>query len=130
MGFHSFITQDTDKSISNKYSDKGALPVYMTDNKGNQWHEDDYEGYGSFGDKDFYELLAEMNGMSTRDEGLNLYFSDTPHLQPNLTERKNWEWQDLAIENCPNQGYFYDDEWGPDDPVLVVSSEGKAYKGK
>ena len=113
MGFHSFITQDTDKSISNKYSDKGALPVYMTDNKGNQWHEDDYEGYGSFGDKDFYELLAEMNGMSTRDEGLNLYFSDTPHLQPNLTERKNWEWQDLAVENCPNQGYLYDDEWDP-----------------
>ena len=29
MGFFSWKTSDTNKSISNKYSDRGALPVYL-----------------------------------------------------------------------------------------------------
>ncbi len=74
MGFFSWITQDTDRSIPSTYSDRRTFPVYMHDNKGNVFKEDNYEGYGEFGGKDYYELLAEMNGKSDRLEGITLEF--------------------------------------------------------
>ena len=46
MGFFSWKTQDTDRSIANNYSNKSVFSVTMTDNKGNRWHEHNYEGYG------------------------------------------------------------------------------------
>lgn len=33
----------------------------MTDDKGNKWTDDHYEGYGRFDGKDYYVLVAEMN---------------------------------------------------------------------
>lgn len=68
MGFFSWKTQDTDKSIPSKHSIKPTFKVYMKDNEGNMWEEDDYEGYGVFGDKDYYELVAEMNGFNFDNE--------------------------------------------------------------
>jgi hypothetical protein len=38
------------------------MHVVMCDDKGNKYVEECYEGYGVFGGKDFYELVAEMNG--------------------------------------------------------------------
>lgn len=67
MGFFSWITQDTGKSIANRHSVRPTFPVTMTDNKGNKWHEKNYDGYGEFGGKDYYELIAEMNGKATGD---------------------------------------------------------------
>jgi len=61
MGFFSWKTQDTKRSIANIYSNHYAVEVTMTDNKGNKWLEKNYEGYGVFGGKDYYQLLAEMN---------------------------------------------------------------------
>jgi hypothetical protein len=61
MGFFSWKTQDTNKSIANTFSCKPTFKVVMKDNKGNEWVEEDYEGYGVFGGKDYYQLLAEMN---------------------------------------------------------------------
>jgi len=58
MGMFSFFTQDTDERIVNGK----PMHVVMVDNKGNQYVEECYEGYGVFGGKDYYELLAEMNG--------------------------------------------------------------------
>lgn len=110
MGFFSWITQDTGRSISNTYSTRDTFPVTMTDNKGNSWKETEYEGYGDFGGKDFYELLAEMNGLTTREEGIDLAFSGKEHLQPNLTEDMEWKWVDSHPDICPAQGYFYGDE--------------------
>ena len=107
MGFFSWITQDTDRSIPNHFSYRSTFSVTMTDNKGNQWHEDEYEGYGVFGGKDFYELLAEMNGKKTREEGIDLAFGSEPYISPNLTESKNWKWVNEHPETCPDQGYFY-----------------------
>lgn len=107
MGFFSFKTQDTNKSIANRHSSQGTFPVTMTDNKGNKWHEEDYGGYGEFGDKDYYELLAEMNGKEGRDEGINLESSNIPHIAPNLTEKKDGVWVDEKPKPCPYQGYFY-----------------------
>ena len=109
MGFFSWITQDTRKSISNVHTDRGPLRVTMTDNKGNRWHEDEYDGYGVFGGKDYFELLAEMNGLGPdRDKGINLvYDSGKKFLSPNLTENPRWEWKDEVPKDCPHQGFFY-----------------------
>ena len=107
MGFFSFKTQDTNKSIANRYSDKKTFTVYMKDNKGNIWKESNYEGYGEFQQKDFYELLAEMNGLQTRDEGIKLYFSDQDFISPNLLQDPSKKWIKNAPESCEFQGYFY-----------------------
>jgi hypothetical protein len=116
MGFFSWKTQDTDKSISNVYSNKKPFFVAMHDNKGNIWTESAYDGYGTFGDKDFYELLAEMNGLTTREQGIELAYSGKEYLSPNLTESIDWQWSNAIPENCEFQGFFYDDEaddsWG------------------
>lgn len=61
MGFFSWKTQDTKRSIANIHSSRDVFTVYMKDNKGNVWKEDSYDGYGVIGGIDFYQLLAEMN---------------------------------------------------------------------
>lgn len=111
MGFFSWKTQDTNKSIANIYSGLPTFTVYMTDDRGNQWKEDNYEGYGVFGGKDYYELLAEMNGLSgenLRSQGISLNYSNEDFKSPNLTESKDWKWEDSSPENCEYQGYFYE----------------------
>mgnify|MGYP005830261429 CR=1 FL=1 len=113
MGFFSWKTQDTKKSIVNKYSKKPTFSVTMTDNKGNRWHEHNYEGYGEFGGKDFFELLAEMNGKEGREVGINIAFSKKPHLQPNLTEDYEHQWVNKHPKDCPDQGYFYHKDVSP-----------------
>lgn len=113
MGFFSFITQDTNQSIFNYHTGK-QFPVMMTDNKGNRWIESDYAGYGVFGGKDYYQLLAEMNGYNDRRKGVDLYFSNRethPNiLFPNLTEDMQWTWRNERPNDCPNQGYFEEEE--------------------
>jgi len=116
MGLFSWKTQDTDKSIPCEGSGRPLLDVIMLDNKGNKWKESAYEGYGVFGGKDFYELLAEMNGIKAsflnemRGSGISLAFSGKPILWPNLVESDRWEWRNEGPENCEFQGYFYDDD--------------------
>ncbi len=107
MGFFSFKTQDTKRSIPNIHSLVQTFEVTMTDNKGNKWKENSYMGYGVFGGKDFYELLAEMNGKQTRDDGIDLYFGKKPFISPNLTENRDWNWINKAPKPCKLQGFFY-----------------------
>ena len=134
MGFFSWKTMDTDKSISNSYSSRGAFKVDMLDDKGNVWTETYYEGYGVFGGKDYYELLAEMNGVTSdlegedytdymRGEGISIAFKDNgsgDHTfavkYPNLVgEAKGWRYNYYGPDSCADQGYFYDDESDEDD---------------
>jgi len=118
MGFFSWKTQDTNRSIHNRYvNNRKPFTVYMRDDKGNVWREDDYEGYGVFGGKDYYELLAEMNGWASREDGINIAFGEVPFKAPNLTEREDWTYNWRGPEDCPDQGYFYDDYdcWEDDD---------------
>ena len=130
MGFFSWRTQDTDRSIANKYSNRKTFPVVMIDNKGNKWVEQDYEGYGVFGGKDYYELLAEMNGVEIdkdienyedkmRAAGISLAFSKGNHsgvgtegvYYPNLIEKaEGWVYEMAGPDSCPDQGYFYDED--------------------
>jgi len=129
MGFFSWNTQDTDKSIANQYSNRKTFRIQMIDNKGNVWTEDDYEGYGRFGDKDYYELLAEMNGFTSdktgeaytdeaRGFGIDLAFKDNGSgvategvYYPNLIEKADgWVYEMGGPDSCDFQGYFYDEE--------------------
>lgn len=126
MGFFSWLTQDTEKSIPNQYSDRTTFPVYLKDNKGNVWEENEYEGYGVFGGKDFFELVAEMNGKTTRDEGHTIAFSGQPYLSPNLFEDKDSEWTNSIPQDCEFQGYFYcdeDDDMDDDDDFFFDREE-------
>jgi hypothetical protein len=113
MGFFSWLTNDTEVSISNEHSSQGVREVVMIDNKDNHWEESSYDGYGNFGGKDYYELLAEMNGKgSNRSIGIDLDFSgDTSIIFPNLIEKENfeagWKWVNEKPKHCPSQGFFY-----------------------
>ena len=132
MGFFSWKTQDTDKSIANSYSNRDVFRVEMIDNAGNVFTEDNYEGYGRFGGKDYYELLAEMNGFvsekyekgteeytdEARGFGISLAFKDNGSgvategvYYPNLIEKADgWVYEMMGPDNCENQGYFYANE--------------------
>ena len=131
MGFFSWKTQDTDKSIANMHSNREPFFVCMHDNKGNIWTEKYYEGYGEFGGKDFYELLAEMNGLKTRQQGIDLAYSGKEYLSPNLTEAIDWTWTNEKPESCKYQGYFYNDdevdELDEDDDSWLVDEDEDDY---
>ena len=90
---------------------------------GRTFTERNYEGYGEFGGKDFYELLAELNGLgSDRSAGIDLSFKDNPSgddtpgvIYPKLVEELSWdvEGQYANLPNprsCDEQGFFYPGE--------------------
>lgn len=115
MGFFSFITQNTDESIANVHSSEMTIPVYLIDNKGNRYFESEYQGYGEFGGKDIFELIAEMNGKKTRDEGIKIYYNEETYNTPLLLELTQYMEEEIIelreantkIQRCENQGFFY-----------------------
>lgn len=121
MGVFSWITQDTGRSIvsSNNTADKPTFKVHMIDGKGRCWEEENYSGYGEFGGKDFYELIAEMNGCSSaltstayteymRNQGIAIAFGNEEYSSPNLVEEISaWYYVKEAPRSCEHQGYFY-----------------------
>ena len=121
MGQFSWITQDTNESIRCNVLDERAI-AYMHDNKGNVWEENCYEGYGEFGGKDFFQLLAEMNNVADltgdvekdRLVGIDLYYSNNC-ISPNLTRNKNWIWIDDKPEDDINQGWGEEEQEEDDD---------------
>ena len=76
MGFFSWKTSDTKKSISNNASERGALPVYMITEDGQIFQEDNYDGYGEFGGKDIYNLIAELNDLKAINGELRIQAID------------------------------------------------------
>jgi len=134
MGFFSWKTQDTDRSIANAYSTRSTFTVVMLDDKGNKWYEQNYDGYGVFSGKDYYELLAEMNGLTSeltgeeytddmRMKGIDLAFKDNPSGEgtdgvkfPNLVEMaEGWQYDLIGPESCEWQGFFYDTDEDEDE---------------
>jgi hypothetical protein len=123
MGFFSWHTCDTDRSIANNESDRPTFEVHMITPDGRVFTERDYEGYGEFGGKDFYELLAELNGLgSDRSAGIDLCYKGNRSgddtlgvIYPKLVEELSWdvEGQYANLPNptsCGDQGFFYSDE--------------------
>jgi len=121
MGVFSWIAQDTNKPIYiTGYQKPGyeQSTYYLWDNKGNSWKEKDYEGYGMFGGKDYYVLLAEMNktydeGVTEdekRNEGIRIEFSSNHDgiVFPNLTETSIWTWKNKQPHYHGNQGCYED----------------------
>ena len=135
MGFFSWKTCDTDQSIANHYSSRPTFTVHMITPDGRVFTEPNYEGYGVFGGKDYYELLAELNGLPTdRDRAIDFAFNDNPSgentpgvVYPKLVEVLEddvvAQYKSLPNpESCEAQGYFYsddedeeEDEWENDD---------------
>jgi hypothetical protein len=115
-GQFSWFTQDTDQQIGSE-PENTLRAVYMFDNKGNKWVENRYEGYGDFGGKDYYELLAQMNGMANpdRSEGISLAFSGKKGiLYPALVTNPNFNWKmhDFTEEakHDPDQSWYAGEE--------------------
>ena len=129
MGQFSWFTQDTNHRIVNDEPFK----VVMSDDKGNKFVEQCYEGYGVFGGKDYYVLLAEMNGLTLdqyggdeealRLAGIDLAFENSPEgrnpniKHPSLTE--NGEYQGgVPPMSDPDQGFSddeFEEDWREDD---------------
>lgn len=113
MGQFSWITQDTNRSISNL--DGSQFRVIMTDDKGNRWVEDNYEGYGEFGGKDYFVLMSEMNGFRGEHEAMRSYGIDLScsgrGLSPSLSECGDYYNGEHPL-NCPDQGWVEYDEDG------------------
>ena len=139
MGYFSWKTCDTDRSISNNESNRETFTVHMITPDGRVFTEKDYEGYGVFGGKDFYDLLAELNGLgSDRSAGIDLCFKDnsrgddTPGvIYPKLVEDLDEDDVKGQYENLPNpqtceyQGFFYYDDGveEDEDDFWVVEEE-------
>lgn len=113
MGYFSWKRSDDGKPIRNRYTEDGPTPVKMIDDKGNEWIELDYDGYGMFGGKDYYELVDEMNGgRGDRLRGIDLClcFDETPPdvREPRLVSpncRRSWD--ELPPPRLdPLQGYW------------------------
>ena len=116
MGMFSWRTADTEESIPALASMRHVIQVKMLDNKNNVFVENEYEGYGIFGGKDFYVLVAEMNGFNLenteemRKKGIDLASSKKEDviLPKIVTVECNEKWQSLPNnKNCPFRGYFF-----------------------
>jgi hypothetical protein len=122
MGFFSWITSEG-YSISNKFTRRGPLPVYMYLPCGEVYFEPNYEGYGEFAGFDYYDLVAKLNLPESqltgdvnldRDLGIQLEFSKDrdKYIFPRFSIYANTTYEKLKeAKMCPDQGYFYwDDE--------------------
>ena len=137
-GQFSWMTQDTNTQIGSER--ENTIAVYMFSNKGEKWEEKRYKGYGEFGGKDYYELLAQMNGVenANRQDGIDIAFGKKKVkgkvLFPALVQYPNFNWKrhDFTEEpaNDPNQSWYQepedddDDDYDEYDESLV--SEGKS----
>lgn len=115
MGFFSWLKSDDGEAIRNRWTEDGPTPCKMIDDKGNEWVELDYEGYGDFGGMDFYELVDTMNG-GTGDRMRGIELCDVNHHDPapdhiktprlvSLECTKSWD-ELPPTKSDPNQGYF------------------------
>lgn len=121
-GQFSWFTQDTNEQIPS-YK---PFVVAMFDNKGNKFVESEYAGYGEFANKDYYDLLAEMNGYTQEDAtalgkelriiGIDIAFKDFPTknedgivLYPALVSDQNFDYTSHDFskepESDPDQGW-------------------------
>ena len=116
MGFFSWITCDTGRSICNRYSIRKTFPVYVLIPKefgGGCLKENNYEGYGVFGGADIYSLFAYWNtGSHDRHVGIVLYHEHPEKVKYpiKIAEHRCTYESQPASEYDSAQGYFYDSD--------------------
>ena len=146
-GQFSWMTHDSEEQIGSERPN--TIHVWMYDNKGNSWAEKRYEGYGEFGGKDYYDLLAEMNGYTRADAdkmkkelrsiGIDLAFGKLKTkdkkrkvLFPALvtSPKYNWKRHDFTqeAESDPNQSWYQEEE-DYDDYGDPYESANETYSG-
>ena len=149
-GQFSWLTQDSGTQIGSERQNR--ITVYMYDNKGNQYKESKYDGYGEFGGMDYYELLARMNGYTEEDLeavkgpfkemrqlGIDIAFGKLETkdkgkkvLFPALVEdpRYNWKRHDFTqeAESDPNQSWYQEEEYDEEDEYYYEAKEVKFAK--
>jgi hypothetical protein len=91
---------ELDKKFLRDARDKG-IKVHYTDVDANQRK---YE-------VDIHQIIAQMNGKETRDDGVGLYFErlregNNDILLPLISESPSDKWNNDVLEDCPNQGFF------------------------
>jgi hypothetical protein len=148
-GQFSWMTQDTGQQIGSQ--DENKIPVYMFDDKGKYYYENDYDGYGEFGGKDYYDLVAEMNGYTADDAekfggtfgelrgvGIKLAFGELepknggPVLFPALVtkpDKFNYKSHNFAVEaeTDPNQSWYEPEEDEEDNSFDLDDNEDYGY---
>ena len=148
-GQFSWMTQDTGQQIGSQ--DENKIPVYMFDDKGKYYYENDYDGYGEFGGKDYYDLVAEMNGYTADDAeelggmfnnlrgiGVKLAFGELepknggPVLFPALVtkpDKFNYKSHNFAVEaeTDPNQSWYEPEEDEEDNSFDLDDDENYGY---
>lgn len=123
MGFFSWKTCDTDRSIANNWSGRETFKVHMITPGGQVFTESKYDGYGVFEGMDFYELLGVLNGLgANRYAAIDLVFKDNssgdntpgviyPKLVEHLEKDVAKQWASLPNpESCESQGFFYGED--------------------
>lgn len=107
MGMFSWHTSDSRRSICNRFSSKKTFTVYMK-YKDIIYKEDNYEGYGVFGNKDYWDFVAEINGLPVdRSAIIEAYYDNKIKNFPNFVEDKDTEWVNERAIECEHQGFFY-----------------------
>lgn len=119
MGFSSFMTADTDKDIWNDYTENPTKVKILTPH-GYIMEGVTNDGYMRFGGKDYFEMVAELNGYVASDEndeylrdtGLHLFYNDIDSCEfPKVVSMEfDGEYTDLPHQNewCAGgrQGYW------------------------
>jgi hypothetical protein len=122
MGVFSWITSDTHDSIpaSGNPAGRETFEVFVLQPGGRPTlRETDYNGYGDFGGRDVYALVAEWHGEELtgddsvdRDAGIDISFDSARCKFPiKIVRDGSLKYEEVeASESCEFQGYFYDDE--------------------
>jgi len=127
MGLFSWVTSDSNESIANVYSSRPVKTVYLLQPNGQPpIKEECYEGYGDFGGIDAFVWVTEQNAppleidISQMDHeekrvlGIHLYYEREADLVYPLkfSFSPDASYETLpASKDCPDQGFFYDQEW-------------------
>jgi len=87
------------------------IKVKLIDNQGHEWLEYNYQGDGIFDGKDYFELMAVMNGYDPSHKiGVGLEFGDRcqSYLQPEIVNINSVrKWQDLRGKYmCVDHGFY------------------------
>lgn len=120
MGFFSWNTADTNKSIMNTNTGRATVCTVLWSD-GERWEDVTTDGYGRFGGKDIYQVMADKNGLEGRAAALDVVFQNgnmdftgaaaKGYIVPKFVSDKTLKYEDVGFSpGARGQGFFYADE--------------------